>query len=293
MKNAKLSLLILLTGSVINTPALARPEYVPITGAKDCTVCHADNFGRAPWKPGVLDAFSMGGIQGLINFVKSGGTNDTAPVLSPISAEWNVTVGESPLKIPLHVFDKENDTFTLRGSTPMVGTVLSKLYIDTTTNLPTQDLLWTPTASDANKTYAIKVNAAENAAGHTLISNNVKANIYVWPARANAQTALVQDFKISTARWASGVLTLYGQVTFKSQVTDVQRTSALSTLTLNLTSNTGVSVGTPQKLKLNNKGNWSTTVPLPAKTVPCMIVGNYEGLNAKLTVGSAPTRCLQ
>ncbi|MEI7840525.1 MAG: hypothetical protein WCJ11_08495 [Methylococcaceae bacterium] len=291
-KLAFLTFGILATG-MASPQALARPEYKDKTGAADCTVCHFDNLGKSPWKPGVLDAYFNNGIPGLIAFVKAGGSKDTAPVLSQINTQWDVTVGESPLDIPLHVFDKEGDTFGLHGSIPMLGASLATLHIDATSNLPTQNLKWKPTTADVNKTYTISLYATENGAGRTLKSNVVTANISVWAARSNAAIAQVQDFKLSTANWSAGKLTLAGNVTFKSNVTAPERATLLNSLTLQLRSSGGLMIGLPLKLTLDKTGGWTQKISLTATEVPCSIVGDYEGLNVTRAVSSAPAACLK
>ncbi|MDD5228269.1 MAG: hypothetical protein PHN45_08880 [Methylococcales bacterium] len=283
----------ILINGVISTPALARPEYKDATGAKDCTVCHFDNLGKNPWKPGVLDAYFNNGMPGLIAFAKAGGSKDTAPVLSQINTQWDVTVGETPLDIPLHVFDKEGDTFGFHGSIPMKSASLSALHIDTVGNLPTQNLQWMPTAADANKTYTVSFYATENGAGRTLKSNVVTANISVWTARANATMAQVQDFKLSTANWSAGKLTLAGNVIFKPSVTAAERMTASDLLTLQLRSSSGLMVGSPIKLTLDKTGSWTQKLALSAAQVPCSIIGDYEGLNASRVVSSTPATCLK
>ncbi len=287
-----------LLNSVVTTPASARPEYVGMTGAAGCTTCHANDFGGGPWKPGVVDAYlNNGGINGLIAFVKAGGatntTPDTAPVLSQINNQWDITVGETPLVIPLHVFDQENDTFALHGSVPMTGYSISALYTDGVSNLPTQDFKWTPTAAQANKNYTISIYVQENGVGRTLKSNAVTANIFVWPARANAATAKVKEFKLQAASWAVNKLTLSGQLTFKAGVSAAKRKALLNTLTMQLRSNSGFVVGSPVKLKLDNKGAWKTVLPLTSTQVPCLVKANYEGLNASRVVNLAPASCVK
>ncbi len=286
----------LLLNSAINTSALAREQYLTITGAAGCTTCHVDENGGAPWNPGVLEAFDSNGIQGLIDFVNTATTNttpDTAPILSQINNQWDVTVGETPLVISLQVFDQENDSFALQGSAPMQGYTLSPLYIGSTSNLPTIDFNWAPTAVQANKNYKISVYAQENGSGRTLKSNTVSASIFVWPARANAATAIVKEFKLQTARWSAGKLMLSGQVIFKPEATAEQRMNALNTLTMQLTSKSGFVLASPLKLKLNSTGAWTRALSLSSTKVPCAIKANYEGLNSLRSVKLAPANCVK
>jgi hypothetical protein len=240
----------------------------------------------------VLDAFESNGIQGLTDFVNNA-MLDTAPVLSQINNQWDITVGETPLTIPLQVFDQENDDFYLQGKVPLAGYSLSPLYTNITSNLPTIDLKWKPTAIQANKSYKIKIYAQENGADRLLKSNTVTANITVWPARANAATAKVKEFKLLTARWAAGKLSLSGQLTFKPNVTAAQRKTALNTLTMQLRSNDNIIFGTPLKLTPKSTGAWTSSIPLTSALVPCLIKAEYEGLNATRLVKLAPANCVQ
>lgn len=280
--------------SLLITPASAREQYLIATGAHSCTTCHIDEYGGPGWKPGVLDDFYQNGIQGLIDYVKAA-TIDTAPVLSQINSQWDITVGEAPLVISLQVFDQENDSFLLhgKGKLPITGYTLSPLYTDSATNLPTYDLKWSPTAQQANKSYKIKIYAQENGDDRLLTSNTVTANITVWPARANAVTAKVKEFKLLTARWLVNKLVLSGQVIFKPTVTTAQRNAALSSLTMQLRSNSDFVFGSPLTLKLNSNGDWTSIIPLTNTQVPCLVKAEYEGLNASRIVKLAPANCVQ
>jgi hypothetical protein len=284
----------LLVNSMAISTALARPEYVPITGAAGCTTCHFDDQGKPPWKPGVLDAWNSNGLQGLVAFVKAGGAKkDTAPVLSQINNHWDLTVGETPLVIPLHVFDAENDKFALHGSASMHGYNISALYTDTASNLPTKDFKWAPTTADANKNYPISFYVLETGTNRVLKSNTVSADISVWPARKNAAQAKVKEFKLSTAHWAKGTLTLSGQVAFKPGVNSAKQKTLLGTLGLEIKSHSGLVVGSPILLKSTAKGSWTHSLSLAATKAPCSVKASYEGLIATRAVISAPAGCLK
>ncbi|MEY4768296.1 MAG: hypothetical protein RL637_935, partial [Pseudomonadota bacterium] len=147
----------------------AKPEYVVPTGAKTCDQCHLDNFGSG-YKSGVLQAAAspLGKMAGLTAYIKSLSTPvtpiitgaNTKPVIHPVNAEWNVTVGESTLLIPIRVSDAEDDNVILQGSVPL-GAVASAFKPDTQTNLPMTYLRWTPTASQAGKIYNVSVTVKE------------------------------------------------------------------------------------------------------------------------------------
>lgn len=274
-------------GNVTNVSA--RPQYVMPTGAAGCTSCHLDSLGRG-WKPGVLAA-AQGGIAGLRAFLNPVANNNTAPVLHPINNQWDVTVGEAPLVIPLQVTDKENDTFSLHGSAP-TGYKVSPVTSTAPSNIPTINLSWTPTAAQANKNYTISLYVQETGVGRTLKSNTVTANIRVWSARVST-TKNISQFIVQSAQWTANQLAIGGQIIFKPKLTAAKRSAALKALTLEVKSNSGRVIGQPLKLTVDAKGNWQKNIALTASEVPCLVKLNYEGLNAARTVQLAPSTCVK
>ncbi len=286
--NKKLLITALWTAATIGvtTEVSARPEYVTPTGAAGCTSCHFDNSGSG-FKPGVLAAASspLGLIAGLTAFLHPVAVApDTKPVLHPINSKWDVTVGETPIVIPLQVTDAENDTFGLHGSAP-TGYTLSSLYIKN--NLPTIDFKWAPTAAQASKVYPLKVYVQETGAGRTLSSNTVIANIQVWPARISA-TKNISQFMMQGAQWKNNSLSLAGQLVIKTGLTTAQRTAALNSLTMSIMSASGAIISTPVKLLPQANGNWFKTIPLTGSEVPCTVKLSYEGFKAARAVSLAP-----
>ena len=270
--------------ATFSTEVLARPEYVKPTGASGCTSCHLNNSGGG-FKPGVLAAASSpsGLIAGLTAFLNPT-TADTAPVLQSINPKWDITVGEAPLVISLQVSDAENDSFALHGSAP-TGYSLSTVY--SKNNLPTVDFKWAPTAAQANKVYALSVYAKETGAGRVLSSNTVKANIQVWPARSSP-TKNISQFMMQGAQWKNNTLTFSGNVAFKTGLTAAQKAAALASLTLKMTSASGVIIHAPVKLTPQATGNWSKSFTMTANDVPCQLKLDYEGLKAMRPVSLAP-----
>ncbi len=275
---------------------LAHPEYVKPTGASGCTACHNDNYGNG-FKAGVLAAAysSDGLIEGLKDYIDD--YNDaqedenTNPVLSPINEQWDVTVGEAPLLIPLRVYDDEHDDFVIHGSSPS-GYSWSKIYLDSLTELPSVDYRWSPKAGQANKTYTVSFYAQEKGSGRSLKSNTVTATVRVWSARTSA-TKQVSQFRLQTAQWSANKLTLSGVVIFKTSVTSAQRAAALTALTMTLVSNSGKVISAPTKLTPIANGAWQKTLGLTRGQVPCSIRLNYEGLNASRLVKQAPSTCIK
>ena len=276
-------------GSV--TDVSARPQYVIPTGAAGCASCHLDSLGGRGWKPGVLAAFDQGGIAGLKAFLNPVANNNTAPVLHPINNQWDVTVGEAALVIPLQVTDKENDTFSLHGSAP-TGYKVSPVTSTAPSNIPTINLSWTPTAAQANKNYTLSLYVQETGVGRTLKSNTVTANIHVWSARVSA-TKNISQFIVQSAQWKANQLAIAGQVIFKPKLTAAKRSAALKALTLEVKSNSGLVIGQPLKLTVDANGNWQKNLALTASEVPCLVKLNYEGLNAARTVQLAPSTCVK
>ncbi len=295
MYQKRLSIILgLILNSVLTSPVSAREQYFTATGAQACTVCHTDEYGGQSWKYGVYQEFYENGLDGLKEYVKSAAF-DTAPVLNQINSQWDITVGEVPLTIPFQVYDQEYDSVQLhaKGKLPFTGYTLSTLYTDNTTNLPTFDFKWKPKAQQANKSYQIKIYAQENGVDRTLMSNIVTANITVWPARTNAATAKVKEFKLLSARWSAEKLSLSGQVIFKPNVTTTQRDTVLSTLTMQLRSNNDIAVASPLKLVPDKNGVWTSAIPLTSAEVPCLVKASFEDLNASRKVKLSPANCLQ
>jgi hypothetical protein len=282
------SVLLLATSALLASDALALEEFVELTGAKGCTDCHKDDLGNG-YLPGVLEAFDspLGFIEGLKAFLNKGavGPINTAPVLHPINPKWDVTVGEMPLVIPLQVTDKEDDSFTLHGSAPS-GYSSSKVYVKN--NLPTIDFSWRPTAAQANKSYPVSLYVQETGDGSPLKSNTITATIQVWPAR-NSKTKNVAQFMLQGAQWKNKALTLNGQLTFKSNLSSAQLKTAMSSLSMTVTSASGKIISQPVKLSANNTGSWTKTFTLGANETPCTVKVSYEGLNAARPVSQAPS----
>jgi hypothetical protein len=299
MNKKILSIAVLIAGIVsVMREAGARPEFVIPTGATGCKSCHLDDFGGG-FKQGILEA-SVGGIPGLKAFlhptpVKSG---DTKPVLHPINEQWDITVGEVPLVIPLIISDAEDDVVAINMSKPTdslatKGAVLSPEYTDTQSNLPVIDFKWQPTAAQANQTYTVNFTAQEKSEGRKLLSNSVTATIHVWPARKTT-TKHIKQFKVQRVQWLNNKLSLEGIVVFKDMLTAGQRATSLKTLTVKMRTNSGFSVGSLSPLTVDAKGNWQKTVPFKANAVPCTVKLNYEGLNATSAVKLAPVAtCLK
>lgn len=292
------AVLLIIANAGFVTEVWAFPEFVQPTGAKGCTDCHLTDSGVG-YKPGVLEAVK-GGLPGLKAFlhpapVQSG---DTKPVLHSINAQWDVTVGSSPLVIPLVVSDAEDDMFTVNVSTPanslaVKGATLSQERTDETSNLPTIDFTWHPTAAQANKTYTVNFTAVEKGTGRVLLSNSVSTNITVWPARKTA-TKNISQFKLQRAQWNNNTLNLAGAVVFKQGLSALQRQTALKTLRMNMRTNSGFSVGSASSLVVDSLGNWKKTLTLKSTAVPCTVKLEYEGLNATSAVKLAPQKtCLQ
>ncbi len=285
--------LLMASSALLASNAFAWPSYVQLTGAKDCASCHITAQGNG-YLPGILAAArsSQGVIEGLKAFLREAGIIEeeqevtkpnTAPVLHPINAKWDVTVGEQPLIVPLQVSDKEDDTFALHGSAPS-GYSTSRIY--SKNNLATIDFRWSPTAAQANKNYFINVFVQETGDGRNLKSNLISANIQVWPAR-ESQTKQVGQFLLQAAQWKGENLNLSGQLFFKKSISPALRRKALSTLTMEITSASGIPISQAVKLKPNNKGSWTSTLTLGAGETPCVVKVSYEGLIAARPVSQA------
>jgi hypothetical protein len=297
------------------TDAAAQASYAFPAGALGCADCHRGS-GKRDFYPGILEAFPVDqslsvaekivAIHALTNEERAPGlaaikallnppatSPDTNPVVHPINKQWDVTVGEAPLEIPVYVSDEEDDAFNTLGN----GLTVSPVTVDNATGLSKFTLSWSPTETQAGQTYPVKifVKESERSAGRILVSNSKVVKVRVWPARANAETAQVGQFALQSAKWKNNKLDMKGLVMFKEGVTAAQKATALANLTMSLTTDKkGVSVGTPLPLTLNKKGNWSVSIPMDANQVPCSVVADYEGLKASRNVIAAPRKtCLK
>jgi hypothetical protein len=271
-------------------PALAQPQYMAPTGATQCSQCHLDNFGGG-YKPGMIAASlsplgKFAGLKAWLNPTTPPVAADTKPVVHPINPQWDITVGESPLSIPLQVSDAEDDSFVIKGSAPL-GATVSTPVTDSQSHLPMATLNWKPTAAQAGKSYNISLTANETGTGRTLVSSAVTATVNVWPARVSA-TKNVSQLMIQRAQWNNNQLLLEGKVLFNSKVTAAQRTNLLATLQLDLTSKSGLVVSSPAALVADSTGNWKKTVQLSGSQVPCAAKVSYENLVALRSVKLAP-----
>jgi hypothetical protein len=294
----------------------AQPEFVQPAGAAGCTDCHIMGLEDGVevtlgYLPGVLEAFK-GGMPGLKAFIiklhckqdpsaaecKAPQSN-TPPVLLPIKAQWDVTVGEEALVIPLLVTDKEDDLFSVTlaqpSSSPKAsGAIFSAERTDRPSRLPAIDFKWKPTSGQANKTYVVNFTAREKGAGRTEASKPVTATITVWPTRpGQVAKSKISSFVLQRAQWNNGILNLAGAVEFKLGLLPVQRKAAINALTVKMRSNSGAPVGSVWKLTVDANGNWVKSLSLPTGSVPCIIKLNFEGLNASSPVKLAPGSCVQ
>lgn len=269
--------------------AVAQAVWVEQTGAKDCLSCHLSISGGGARIPAADAAYDSGGVPGLAEYIRSL-NNNTKPKLNSVNPEWNVTVGELPLKIPLQVSDAENDPFTITGTIPLTNYTLSDVRIDNKTNLPTIDLQWTPTAAFANKSIKLSLYAKETVE-QPLSSNTVSTTIHVWPARTS-NTKLVSQFILQGAAWRSNKLALTGQLFFKAGVSAAERAAALKVLQMNILSKNGFVITDPVMLSPDSNGKWSKTLTLTAGETPCIVKLGYEGFNAIRSVNPAPPACI-
>lgn len=278
----------------VNTDALAKAEYMVPTGATNCAACHLDNFGNG-YKAGLIlaSASPLGKFQGLIAWLNPTvpSVNDTKPILHALDNEWNVTIGEMELVMPLYFSDAEDDSFTLQGSVP-TGMTPVPVSIDAQTNLSMASLRWQPTAAQANKTYTVTVFAKESGTGRTLNSDTLTTIVRVWPARTSIDRN-VSQFIVRQAQWNNNQLLLAGKLVFKSTITATQRTAALAHLKMTIKTESGITMSVPLKLTPDINGNWTQILNLTETQVPCTVRLDYEGFTATRTVKIAPATCLK
>jgi hypothetical protein len=312
-KNFFTVLLLIGVASSANT-ALAHPWYSAPAKAFTCSDCHVGGTRSKQFVPGIIESFpidqslliqdkikaifALTHEQKLPSFAKidaqinpKPSSPDTAPTVKPDNTFYNVMVGEKPVLITFTVTDAEKDTFTLNG--PGLIPTTPTPY-DAAKSSSSFSYTWTPEADYAGLTLPIVVSVRENQRpiGRFLPSNTATANVTVWPARANAKTALVEQFDIQNAKWSDNTLILSGNVAFKGTVSPAAKADALASLKLSATSQKGKAVGSAPVLEEN--GAWSLSLPATESQVPCTVVLDYEGLKAKRPVKSAPrTACVK
>jgi len=294
--------------------ALAHPWYSAPAKAFTCSDCHIGGTRSKKFVPGIIEAFpvdqsaliqdkikaifaltheeklpAFAKIDAQINPVPT--SPDTAPSIKADNAFYNVVVGEKPALITFKVTDAEQDPFTITGPglIPSTPTVYDKAK-----SVSSFTYTWTPEADYAGLTLPVVVSVRENqrAIGRFLPSNTATANVTVWPARANAKTALVEQFDLYNAKWTDNTLVLSGKLIFKGSVSPAAKADAIASLKLVATSQKGKALGAAPVLEEN--GAWSLRLPATESQVPCTVVLDYEGLKAKRPVSSAPrTACVK
>lgn len=203
---------------------------------------------------------------------------NTNPVLNKVATQWDAKVGEA-FKIPLSVQDAEQDEFKMLAS--KLGVKFSKVYTDTNSQLPTIDFLWTPTTKDINKITTLTFQAKETKTTPALMSNKVSVRIRVWAA-GDRNAASITKLNVSTSTFKSGKLNLSGSVVFNNLLTALERKNFIAQkLNLTVSDTSGVVLGTTI-LKLDAKGNWTTSMPVVSSA--CNIVVEFEGQQAARTV---------
>lgn len=206
-------------------------------------------------------------------------TKNTKPVLNQIATQSDAVVGET-LVIPLSVQDTEHDAFKILSTS---GLKFSNIYIDATTQLPTIDLLWTPSEKQVNTIQTLSFQAKETRAKSPLTSNKVSTRIRVW-ANENRDMASITRLNVGTYALKNGKVNLSGSVTFSNLVTSAERSAFIAKkLPLTVSDSTGVILST-MPLTLDDKGNWS--VSFSANLPSCDIVLAFEGQKAARTLAN-------
>jgi hypothetical protein len=290
----------------IASDAWSYPAYVAPTSASGCTSCHNDNYGYG-FKSGILAAFEQGGLAGLKNFLHPVVVNpvdpdpededdsdsdddtdpiepvNTKPVIRSINSKWDITVGEAPLVIPIKVYDAETNSFDLHGTAP-VGYSFSAVYLDNVTKLPTSDFIWSPSVTQANKSYLLNIYAHET--DRDVSSSPVRTIVQVWPARESS-TKNISQLQLTGAQLKNGKLNLAGTLSYRSGLTEAQKAVIQATLVMSVKDLMGNTINTPVKILPQANGNWYKTLTLTGKKIPCTIKLEYEGLRVSRSLGFA------
>lgn len=288
-------------GLWLASDAWSYPAYVAPTDASGCTSCHNDNYGNG-FRSGILAAFEQGGLVALKAFLHpvvvspvdpnpEDNTDpddsiepvNTKPVIRPINSKWDITVGEAPLVIPIKVYDAESNSFDLHGTAP-VGYSFSAVYLDNVTKLPTSDFIWSPTATQANKSYLLNIYASET--DSDVSSSPIRVVVQVWPARVS-NTKNISQFQLTGAQLKNGKLNLTGTLNYRAGLTDSQKASAQATLTMSVKDLMGNTINSPVKISPQANGNWYKTLTLTTTNIPCTIKLEYEGLRVSRNLGFA------
>lgn len=266
--------------------AAATEQIMRENNAPSCASCHTQGqYSKSEGKAG------------LKAFLDARAKAETAyrlkhrPTISPIAMTWDINAGQS-LSIPLSVSDPEQDTFHITGTVPS-GSILTK---ETTAanGLPTVFFKWTPTAAQANKSYALKFVAKETASAKKLASAAVTATVRVWPADGK-EPAYISQLLVASSRWAAEKLTLKGSMTPNKMLTASEksqllaRTDFTATLSQGSTGLGALIAHVPIKFMAN--GNWTLPdIPLAAPFA-CQITIVVANVKATRAIAGAEKEC--
>jgi hypothetical protein len=215
---------------------------------------------------------------------------NTKPVLNAVSTQWDARVGQL-MRIPLTVYDAQQDDFKLTGEKN--GAKFSSVYISPQTLLPTVDFEWTPTKTQAGKTFNFSFIAKETTTKTFYTSNQVNVSINVWQGTEQTNT-LISRFNVGVVAWRAGQLFLQGNLVFDESMNSSERdTFFLQEYEINLANAKKTNeILESHPLIIDKNGDWYLTIPMDATQVPCKLRMIYQGLQSLRTVSGAPVSCL-
>lgn len=146
---------------------------------------------------------------------------------------------------------------------------------------------YTPTQSQANKSFTVKFTAVETE-DERKASTPRPVRIRVFPAGSSYDDGAVTAVKIQSARWSNGNLRVKGKVLFSKALNAAERGALASGTNLSLTDASGAVTYASAAVKPN--GEWSVQAPATAESgVPCEISAQFNGKSATpRTVKKAP-----
>jgi len=301
------AVLIIVTGSAAKN-VFATQQLKNATGANSCDVCHTTKYSgskenlksnaRAAWNDGTLQAFVDA------NNTPAPVANTAKPILNQIDTSYDVEVGQPLETIVLAVKDADENPVDLTVKPIPVGAAITD-DVNSTSSLQKFDFNWTPTLGQENKAYKLKFTAKENDTRQKYSSNSVKTTIRVWPAGNRDQTS-IKNFKLSSAKWTNGKLSLKGTIQFNKLLTKEEKIAyMLNAPTMSFALNQGIPVelgGQGLGAEIVNlptmiatpSGGWSIAdIDLPAQPAfDCSVTMDFEGAKAARKISGAPKDCI-
>lgn len=200
--------------------------------------------------------------------------------------DQDVSVGET-LSITVSALDCNDVPIVIKASKLKGSSMPAASQDFDDSGLWTGIFTFTPTQSQANKSFTVKFTAVETE-DERRASTPRPVRIRVFPAGSSYDDGAVAAVKIQSARWSNGNLRVKGKVLFSKTLNAAERNSLVAGASLSLTDASGAVTYASVPVKPN--GQWSSQTPAAAESgVPCEISAQFYGKSATpRTVKKAP-----